>query len=134
MRKILVISNTAFSIEKFREHYLSKIKDFRFKIYTPNILVNLKNKHTNIEQKKFVSNNIYDDFKKLYKIIKDVNASEIIVYSFKYQFIISILKKIYSFDYKIISVIAGRGSLNLGNIFRKHIYHNIINYVLSCCL
>ena len=44
MKKILVISNTAFSVEKFREHYLSKINDYKFIIYTPNKLANLKKK------------------------------------------------------------------------------------------
>ena len=47
MKKILVISNTAFSVEKFREHYLSKINDYKFIIYTPNKLANLK-KNTKI--------------------------------------------------------------------------------------
>ena len=53
MKKILVISNTAFSIEKFREHYLSKIKDYKFIIYTPNKIARLKKRYKNIEQSKF---------------------------------------------------------------------------------
>ena len=61
MKKILVISNTAFSVEKFREHYLSKINDYKFIIYTPNKLANLK-KYKNITLKKFTSKNIFGGF------------------------------------------------------------------------
>ena len=39
MKKILVISNTAFSIEKFRLHYLSLATKYTFEVYTPNIKV-----------------------------------------------------------------------------------------------
>ena len=35
MKKIIVISNTAFSIEKFRLHYLKYITNFKIDIYTP---------------------------------------------------------------------------------------------------
>ena len=68
MKKILVISNTAFSVEKFREHYLSKINDYKFIIYTPNKLANLKKKYKNITLKKFTSQNIFDDLRILYKL------------------------------------------------------------------
>ena len=93
MKKILIISNTAFSIEKFREHYLSKITNYQFVIYTPNKIPKLKKKYRNIEVKKFNSNNIFDDFKELFKIFKNTNSSNVVVYSHKYQLIVSILMK-----------------------------------------
>ena len=71
MKKILVISNTAFSVEKFREHYLSKINDYKFIIYTPNKLSNLKKKYKNIKIKKFTSINIFGDLQILYKLFKN---------------------------------------------------------------
>jgi len=131
MKKILVISNTAFSIEKFREHYLSKIKDYKFIIYTPNKIARLKKRYKNIEQSKFYSKNIYQDFIELYNIFKFNNPSEIIVYSYKYQFIVTLLKKIFSFDYDVISLIAGRGSLQMGNIFEKYLFNRITKLILK---
>ena len=103
MKQILIISNTAFSIEKFREHYLSKITNYQFVIYTPNQIPKLKKKYRNIEVKKFNTNNIIDDFKELYKIFENTNSSNIVVYSYKYQLIVSILKKFFFRDYDIIS-------------------------------
>ena len=129
MKQILIISNTAFSIEKFREHYLSKITNYQFIIYTPNKIPKLKKKYRNIEIKKFNTNNIFDDFKELYKIFKNTNSSIIVVYSYKYQLIVSILKKIFFRDYEIISIIAGRGSWALGNILKKIIYKKIIRLI-----
>ena len=79
MKKIIIISNTAFSIEKFREHYLSKVNNYQFAIYTPNQIPNLKKKYKNIQVKKFNSNNIFDDFKELYKIMENGNSSNFIV-------------------------------------------------------
>ena len=129
MKQILIISNTAFSIEKFREHYLSKITNYQFVIYTPNKISKLKKKYINIEVKKFNTNNIFDDFKELFKIFKNTNSSNIVVYSYKYQLIVSILKKFFFRDYEIISIIAGRGSWALGNILKKFIYKKIISLI-----
>lgn len=45
MKKILVISNTAFSIKKFRFHYLHKLsKKFKIHIRTPDKIQNLEKK------------------------------------------------------------------------------------------
>ena len=131
MKKIIIISNTAFSIEKFREHYLSKVNNYQFAIYTPNKIPNLKKKYKNIQVKKFNSNNIFDDFKELYKIMENGNSSNFIVYSYKYQLVVSILKKFFFRDYDIISVIAGRGSWDLGNILKKFIYKIIIRLIID---
>lgn len=131
MKKILIISNTAFSIEKFREHYLCKIKKYQFTIYTPNKKVSLKKKYKNIVVKKFLSKNIYYDFKELYNIFKISKPSDIIVYSNKYQFIVCLLKKIFLFNFKVISVIAGRGSWPLGNLFQKFIYKRIMKLIIN---
>ena len=131
MKQILIISNTAFSIEKFREHYLSRVTNYQFLIYTPNKIAKLKKKYRNIEVKKFNTNNVFDDFKELYKIIKNSNISNIIVYSNKYQLVVSILKKFFFKDYEIISIIAGRGSWALGNILKKFIYKKIIKLITN---
>ncbi|MBD1173040.1 glycosyltransferase [Pelagibacterales bacterium SAG-MED03] len=131
MKEFLVISNTTFSIEKFREHYLSKISDYNFIIYTPNKIPDLKKNYKNITLKKFKSKNFLQDFKELYKILKKSHCSEIIVYSNKYQFIVSLLKKIFNLKINILSVIAGRGSLNLGNIFEKFFYYSIIKKIID---
>ena len=125
MKKIIIISNTSFSIEKFREHYLSRIKKFNFVIYTPNSTPILKRKYKNIELKKFNSNNIFDDFNKLNQIFQKENPKRIIVYTFKYQLIVSLLKKIFNFKYDIISIVAGLGSLHLGNIFKRIFFYSI---------
>ena len=100
-------------------------------IYTPNKIARLKKRYKNIEQSKFYSKNIYQDFIELYNIFKFNNPSEIIVYSYKYQFIVSLLKKIFSFDYDVISLIAGRGSLQMGNIFEKYLFNRITKLILK---
>ncbi len=131
MKKVLVLSNTAFSIEKFREHYFSKIDDYKFIIYTPNKIPKLKRDYKNIVLKKFNSNNIFDDFNELYKIFKSNNCKDLIIYSNKYQFIVSYLNKIFKLNLNITSVIAGRGSLNLGNIFEKFFYNSMISSIIN---
>ena len=130
MRKILVISNTSFSIEKFREHYLSKINDYKFIIYTPNKKPVLKKSYKNIQLKTFKAKNIYEDFKALYKILKNAGKN-LIVYSYKYQFIVCMLNKLYNLNLNITSVIAGRGSLNLGNFFKQILYNFIIITIIK---
>ena len=131
MKKILVISNTAFSVEKFREHYLSKINDYKFIIYTPNKLANLKKKYKNITLKKFTSQNIFDDLRILYKLFKNSDIKDVIVYSNKYQFITCYLNKIFNLNLKITSIIAGRGSLPLGNLFERNFYKVIIKTIIA---
>ncbi len=131
MKKILVISNTAFSVEKFREHYLSKINDYKFIIYTPNKLANLKKNYKNITLKKFTSKNIFGDLQILYKLFKNSDIKDVVVYSNKYQFITCYLNKIFNLNLKITSVIAGRGSLPLGNFLEKNIYKVIIKTIIA---
>ncbi len=131
MKKILVISNTAFSIIKFREHYLSKLKNYKFDIWTPNYKAKLSKKSKNLKSYKFESKNIIIDFIKIYKILKLFKHSKIIVYSYKYQFVVSLLKKILLLDVEIISLIAGRGSLQIGNFYEKYFYNLIVKIIIN---
>ena len=131
MKEIIVVSNTAFSVEKFREHYLSKIDKYKFLIYTPNKKPLLKKNYKNIKLKIFRAENIYADFKELYKILKNSKNKDLIVYSNKYQFIICYLNKFFNLNLNITSVIAGRGSLNLGNIFEKYFYNSIAKVIVN---
>ena len=85
MKKILVISNTAFSIKKFREHYLGKCKNYKFKIYTPNEKVKLNNKTSNIETCTFSSKNLVHDFFEIKLGIIDVdNYDKFILHHLKW--------------------------------------------------
>lgn len=122
MDKILVISNTSFSIEKFRTHYLKNILNkYNVLISTP------QSKPANIGKikfKSFKSNNIIFEFFKILKIIRDFNPKTIIVYSYKYQFIISIINIL--FKKEIVSLIAGKGSLFL----KKNISVIIFRYII----
>ena len=131
MNKILILSNTAFSIEKFREHYLSKIYNYDFLIYTPNLKPKLKKKYKHIKTRKFRSKNLFDDFYQLYKILKKNKTTEIIVYSYKYQLIISLLKKIFKIKLNIISIIAGLGSFHLGNVFKKNFLYLVSKFIVN---
>ena len=78
MKEFLVISNTTFSIEKFREHYLSKISDYNFIIYTPNKIPDLKKNYKNITLKKFKSKNFLQDFKELYNFAIDKESDSVV--------------------------------------------------------
>ena len=130
MKKILVISNTNFSIEKFRYHYLSKSKKYYFKIYTPSEKRFKNYKRKNIEHKNFETNNILSAFKNVRNILRKENPHTVIVYSTYYIFILSLLKIM--FNYNLVSVIAGRGSLFNENskfklFFLKKIFYLIFN-------
>ena len=83
-KKILVIANTAFSIKKFRLHYLLRLsKTYDLEVYTPDP-INLSN-YKNIIFKKIGFTNLLSEFLIIRKILKkDINL--FIVYSFKYQF------------------------------------------------
>ena len=113
MKELLLLSNTAFSIEKFRLHYLEKLSQiFKISIYTPNkIKINVNN-YKNISCNYFGLNNFWKDILVLNRILKkNKNIDLILVYSFKYQFYIFLLNFFYKF--KIINIIAGKGSLFL---------------------
>ncbi len=109
MEKLLVISNTSFSIEKFRSHYLKSISN------KYNILVSTPQKRSkNIENIKFEKINdktIFNSILDLFRLIKKYKPNKTLVYSLKYQFLISILSLF--LNYKFIFLIAGKGSLYL---------------------
>ena len=128
MKKILVISNTAFSIEKFRLHYLNLAIRYTFEIYTPNIKVINYKKLKNINTFSFNNSNLLSEVFFLFNLIKKKNYQHVIVYSLKYQFLISILK--FFIKFKFIAVIAGTGSLMLITSLKfllKQLYMFIIN-------
>ena len=106
MKKILVVANTAFSIKKFRLHYLSRLsKSYHLEVYTPD-QINLSN-YKNIIFNKLGFNNILSEFLIIRKILKkDINL--FIIYSFKYQFYFFLVNLFYK--KKIVNIIAGRGS------------------------
>jgi len=114
MKKILVISNTAFSIKKFREHYLKKFSlKNQVDVLTPGTIKDqkmAKNKHEKIRYHTFDYNSILNEFFILRKFMKK-SYNFVIAYSFKYQFYTFLLNIFY--NKKIINVIAGRGSLFL---------------------
>lgn len=131
MKKILVFSNTSFSIEKFRYHYLSKSKKYYFKIYTPSAKRFEEYKKENIEHKNFEANNIYSAFTNVRNILRKENPHSIIVYSTYYIFILSLLK--ITHNYNLISIIAGRGSLfyegsNFKIFFLKKVFNFFLNF------
>ena len=129
MKKILVITNTAFSIKKFREHYLSKCKNYKFKIYTPNEKVKLNNKTSNIETCSFSSKNLIHDFFEIFRILKRENLSNVIVYSTYYSFLTIICKFFLKFN--LMFVVAGRGSIFVNkNKFSILIYKKIFQFFL----
>ena len=106
-KKIIVISNTIFSIKKFRLHYLEKLsKTFNINIFTPDKIKT--NNNQNLIFKSFGFNNWLVDFFRIRKILsKDINL--ILVYSFKYQLYVFLINFFYR--RKIINIIAGKGSI-----------------------
>ena len=131
MKKILVISNTTFSIQKFRLHYLSKIDQYSFKIYTPKDNAFIKSKSKNIEHSHFYAKNFISIFISIFKILKKENPKTIIVYSTYFVFILTLFKLL--FNFKLITVIAGRGSLffeifALKEKFLKKIFIFFLNF------
>lgn len=130
MKKILVISNTTFSIKKFREHYLSKINDYNFDIWTPNNKIKTEKETNNIVAKKFESKNLIKDIFEINRIVRKEKIKNIIAYSTYYAFILTLVKIFFKFD--LISVVAGRGSLFFGrNIITTKIMRQIFNFFFS---
>ena len=130
MKKILVISNTSFSIEKFRSHYLNKLSsEYRIKILTPSKRpINLSNK-INFKQLKNIK--LINFFYKLKKEINLFRPDKIIIYSWRYQLYISLLNFLYK-NVETIYVIAGAGSLFLKkNKFFIFCLFKIVNYILK---
>jgi glycosyltransferase involved in cell wall biosynthesis len=106
-KKILVVANTAFSIKKFRLHYLSKLSEkYDLEIYTPDLII--LNNYKNIIFEKLGINNNIKEFFTIKKLLKK-NIHLFIIYSFKYQFYFFLLNFFY--QKKIINIIAGRGSI-----------------------
>ena len=129
MKKIIIISNTAFSIEKFRKHYLSKIKKYFFKVYTP-MDNKKKSGNINLQHSKFRSKNIISGIINLRKIIKNENPNIIIVYSSYYILILTLISFFYNFQ--LISVVAGRGSLFYKKSkFLIFLLRNIFTFILK---
>ena len=120
MKKIIVISNTAFSIEKFRLHYLKYIANFKIDIYTPWRAAKINSDIKNINTFKFLPNNLFHDFFLINKIISRNTNSIIIAYSFKYQFILGIIRFFNVFD--SMAIIAGKGSF----FYKKTIKNTIL--------
>ncbi len=121
MKKIIVISNTAFSIEKFRLHYLQDLYDYAIDIYTPFSKVKINSNVKNIKSKKLNNKNLLSELIFLNQMIKENIYSTFFIFSFKYQFLIGLIRLIKSF--KVISLIAGKGYF----FYRK----NIINFLLK---
>src|SRR6056300_1143890 len=107
MKKILVISNTSISVEKFRSHYLNKLSSkYHIKVLTPS------KKPTNLSKK--------INFKQL----KNINFINLF---FKLKREINLFKQ-----NKIIYVIAGSGSLFVKkNKFFKFCLFKIIKNILK---
>lgn len=126
-KKILVVSNTAFSIEKFRIDYLIKLsKKYFIDIYSPDKF-QYKSKRINtfgFGYKKIARDIFF--FKKLLKKSYDF----ILVYSFKYQLILSLCNLFYNKN--IIYIVAGRGSIFLiQNYFIRKFYETILKIFLN---
>lgn len=130
MKKILVISNTSFSIEKFRSHYLNRLnKNKDILVTTP------YQKPKNLLGPRFKSlrsRNIVSEFLKINKIIKNFNPDLILAYSWKMQLLLTFLN--ISKDIRKIYLIAGRGSiLNIKNTLLKNLVYILLNKILSNC-
>ncbi len=130
MKKILVISNTSFSIEKFRSHYLNKLSSkYHIKVLTPSEKPSNLSKKINFKQLKNI--NLINLFFKLKKEIIFFKPNKIIIYSWKYQFYMSLLNFICK-DVEVIYVIAGGGSLFLNNnIFLKFGLFKVVKNILE---
>ena len=130
MKKILVISNTSFSIEKFRSHYLNKLSSkYHIKVLTPSKRpFNLFKK---IYFKQLKNLNLINFFFKLKKEFNFFKPNKIIIYSWRYQLYISLLNFLYK-NVETIYVIAGAGSLFIRkNKFFIFWLFKIVNYILK---
>jgi glycosyltransferase involved in cell wall biosynthesis len=130
MKKILVISNTSFSIEKFRSHYLNKLSSqYRIKVLTPSKRPFNLFKKINFKQLKNL--NSINFFFKLKKELNFFKPNKIIIYSWKYQFYMGLLNFLYK-NVEIIYIIAGGGSLFIKkNKVLIFCLFKIINYILK---
>ena len=130
MKKILVISNTSISVEKFRSHYLNKLSSkYHIKVLTPSKKPTNLSKKINFKQLKNI--NFINLFFKLKREINLFKPNKIIIYSWKYQFYLSKLK-IFFKNIEIIYVIAGSGSLFVKkNKFFKFCLFKIIKNILK---
>ncbi len=126
MKKLLVISNTSFSIERFRSHYLNQLSsDFKILVVSP------QNKPKNLlrpSYKSLKTTYLLFEIFKIFKIIRSFKPEKILVYSFKYQLIISLINIFFKIE--LICLIAGKGSLFLNsgyiiNLTRSFIVHSI---------
>lgn len=122
MKKLLVISNTSFSIERFRSHYLNRLSnDYQILVVSP------QKKPKNLYEPSFKSlksNNIFFEVIKIFKILKKYNPNKILVYSFKYQLLLSIINIF--FNKELICLIAGKGSLFLSTNYIINIIRSLI--------
>ena len=98
MKKIVVLSNTAFSIEKFRLHYLKRLSGYAIDIYTPNPKIKINSNLKNIRSYKFFTKNLIQELFTINKIINKNNNATFLVFSFKYQFLYPILAFIYIYS------------------------------------
>lgn len=118
MKKIVVLSNTAFSIEKFRIHYLNLITNCKIDIYTPFKKAKLDRQIRNVQTFKFSAINIFHEIYILHKIISNNIDAIFIIYSFKYQFLVGIIRLFKEF--RSIYLIAGKGSFFYQ---KKNLFH-----------
>jgi glycosyltransferase involved in cell wall biosynthesis len=124
-KKILFISNTSWSIYKFRYEYIKKLKKkFDCFIFSPD--KQYKNSIKNIQFFSLKNNEII--FFKIYRILKKINFDYVIVYSFKMQLIITMINIIKKLN--CIYIVAGRGSLLIKTGIFFYIGKAIINIIL----
>jgi glycosyltransferase involved in cell wall biosynthesis len=130
MKKILIISNTSFSIEKFRSHYLNKLSSkYHIKVLTPS--KRPLNLFKRIYFKKLKNLNLINFFFKLKKELNFFRPNKIIIYSWKYQFYMCLLNFLNK-NVEVIHVIAGGGSLFIKkNKFLIFFLFKIVKYILK---
>jgi len=129
MKKIVVLSNTAFSIEKFRLHYLKRLSGYAIDIYTPDPKIKINSNLKNIRSYKFFTKNIIQELFTINKIINKNNNATFLVFSFKYQFLLGLIRLIKSF--KIVCVIAGKGSYFYKKRITTVIFKPLIKFIFS---
>lgn len=129
MQKILFLSNTSFSIEKFRFRYINKISN-NAEVITCTPFSRPKNLNKKIDHFKLKGHFFFVELYNFIKIINKEKPNLLVVYSFKYQFLCSLIfnRKIYNKIY----IVAGRGSIFLiKNFFIRNILLKIINFTLK---
>ena len=129
MKKIVVLSNTAFSIEKFRLHYLKNILNYKMDIFTPYSKVNISPNIKNIKSFQLSNENILSQFLSINKIINENINATFIIFSFKYQFMIGLIRLIKPF--KVIILIAGKGLLFYKRTILNTIFKPFIKFIFN---